>query len=52
MKKIVIIGASGFVGSAILQEAIHRDYMVNALVQNPEMINLLSENRSKVKADV
>lgn len=40
MKKIVIIGASGFVGSVILQEAIHRAYMVNALVQNPEMINL------------
>ncbi|MHB9142648.1 MAG: NAD(P)-dependent oxidoreductase, partial [Paludibacter sp.] len=28
MKKILLIGASGFVGSAILNEAINREYKV------------------------
>ena len=52
MKKIVLIGASGFVGSAILKEAINRDYKVTALVRNPEKITLRSENLTVIKADV
>jgi uncharacterized protein len=32
MKKIVLIGASGFIGSAILMEALDRGHIVTALV--------------------
>ena len=52
MKKIIIIGASGFVGSAILNEAINRNYEVTAIVRNPEKITLQSARLSVVKADV
>jgi len=52
MKKIVLIGASGFVGSAILNEAISRDYKVTAVVRNPEKIEIKNDNLTVVKADV
>ena len=31
VKKIVLIGASGFVGSALLNEALNRDFEVTAV---------------------
>ena len=37
MKKVVLIGASGFVGSAILNEALNRDFHVTAVVRNPKI---------------
>lgn len=52
MKKIVLIGASGFVGSAILNEALNRGLEVVALVRNPEKIAVANPNLTKVKADV
>ena len=33
--KIAVIGATGFVGSAILQEALDRGHDVTAIVRNP-----------------
>ena len=36
--KIVVIGATGFVGSAILQEALQRDHEVMAVVRDPEKL--------------
>lgn len=36
--KIVLIGATGFVGSAILKEALDRGIEVSAIVRNPEKI--------------
>lgn len=38
MKKIVLIGASGYVGSAILKEALHRGHEVVAVVRDPSKI--------------
>jgi len=38
--KIVVIGATGFVGSAILQEALQRGHEVTAIVRHPEKIKL------------
>ena len=38
--KLAIIGASGFVGSQLLKEALRRDYMVTGFVRNPEDITL------------
>ncbi len=40
MKKTALIGASGFVGSAILKELLSRGYEVEALVRNPENVKV------------
>lgn len=42
MEKIVLIGASGFVGSAIMEEALNRGHEVTAIVRNPDKIVLQS----------
>ena len=52
VKKIVLIGASGFVGSALLNEALNRDLEVTAVVRHPEKIKIENENLKVVKADV
>ena len=52
MKKVVIIGASGFVGSAILNEALNRGFHVTAVVRHPEKIKIENENLEAKKADV
>ncbi len=52
MKKIVLIGASGFVGSAILNEALNRGIKVTAIVRNPEGIKISNPDVTVVKADV
>ncbi|MBR0304054.1 MAG: NAD(P)H-binding protein, partial [Bacteroidales bacterium] len=36
MKNVVLIGATGFVGSAILNELIERGHKVTAIVRNLE----------------
>ncbi|PAU65139.1 3-beta hydroxysteroid dehydrogenase [Pseudomonas sp. PIC25] len=36
--KLALIGASGFVGSALLQEALERGHLVTAIVQHPEKL--------------
>lgn len=52
MKKIVLIGASGFVGSALLNEALNRGIEVTAVVRNPERVKISNSNLKIVKADV
>jgi putative NADH-flavin reductase len=52
MKKVVLIGASGFVGSALLREAIARGHQVVAVVRNPEKITMNHQNLELMKADV
>ncbi len=52
MKKIVLIGASGFVGSAILNEVLSRDIKVTAVVRNPEKIKISNPNLTIIKAAV
>lgn len=52
MKDIVLIGASGYAGSAILVEALNRGHKVTAVVRNPEKITLKNENLTVVKVDV
>ena len=37
-KNVLSIGATGFVGSAILQELVSRGHNVTALVRNPEKL--------------
>lgn len=52
MKKVALIGASGFVGTAILNELLSRGYEVTAIVRNPEKVSATSEKLDIVKADV
>jgi putative NADH-flavin reductase len=52
MKKIVLIGASGFVGSALLNEALVRGYYVKAIVRNPDKIKIDNSNLTIEKGDV
>lgn len=51
MKDIILIGASGFVGSAILEEALNRGHKVTALVRNPEKIQVNNENLTVLAVD-
>ena len=51
MKDFILIGASGFVGSAILEEALNRGHKVTALVRNPEKIQVKNENLTVLAVD-
>ncbi|WP_060874524.1 NAD(P)-dependent oxidoreductase [Myroides odoratus] len=48
MKNIVLLGASGFVGTALLQEALERNIQVTAVVRNPEKIAIQHPNLTVV----
>jgi Putative NADH-flavin reductase len=52
MENIAIIGASGFVGSALLKEALNRGHKVTAIVRNPEKISLSNQNLTVEQGDV
>lgn len=52
MKKTALIGASGFVGSAILNELLSRGYEVEALVRNPANVKVGNPNLIVKKVDV
>ena len=47
--KIALIGASGFVGSALLKEALDRGHEVTAIVRHPEKLTVASEAPSSKK---
>lgn len=49
--KVALIGASGFVGSAVLKELLSRGHQVTAIVRNPEKI-APAENLKAASADV
>ena len=50
-KKVLLIGATGFVGSAILNELVNRGHQVTAVVRNPEKL-IARKNVEIVAADV
>ena len=52
MKKTALIGASCFVGSAILKELLSRGYHVEALVRNPENVKVENTRLTVKKVDV
>lgn len=52
MKKTALIGASGFVGSAILTELLSRGYQVEALVRNPDNVKVENPLLTVKKVDV
>lgn len=49
--KIILIGSTGFVGSAILKEALNRGIQVTAIARNPGKLQV-QKNLEIVKADV
>ena len=51
MKDLVLIGATGFVGSAILNEALSRGHKVTAIARNVEKVTIKSENLTLLVAD-
>ena len=51
MSKIAIIGASGYVGTALLNEAVKRGHQVTALVRHPEKITENAHVKA-IRADV
>lgn len=52
MNKTALIGASGFVGGAILNELLSRGYKVEALVRNPSRITVENPDLTVKKVDV
>lgn len=52
MKKIALIGATGFVGSHLLQELLERGYEVTALARSVEKIETKSDKLKTVSIDV
>ena len=52
MNKVLIIGASGFIGSAILNEALSRGLEVTAVNRNPDKIAIEHPLLHKVKGDI
>ena len=52
MKNVVLIGASGFVGTAILNELLSRGHKVTGIVRNPASVTISDPNLEIVQADV
>ena len=50
--KISLIGATGFVGNAILNELLERNYQVNAISRNADKLTIENENLQKKSVDV
>lgn len=52
MKNVILIGASGFVGTAILNELLNRGHKVTAIVRDPTKVTASNPNLKVVQADV
>lgn len=52
MKNVVLIGASGFVGTAILNELLNRGHKVTAIVRDAKKMSVSNPNLTIVEADV
>jgi len=50
--KVAIIGASGFVGATVLQEALNRGHIVTAIVRHPQKLTVQHEHLTIKQADV
>ncbi len=52
MKKIALIGASGFIGSRLLKEALSRGHHVTGICRHPEKISISHPDLKGEKGDV
>lgn len=48
----LIIGGSGFIGSALVKEALSRDFSVTTLVRNPDKIQIKNQHLTVKKCDI
>jgi len=52
MGNILVLGASGFVGTAILNELLNRGHKVTAIVRDPAKVTASNPNLKVIQADV
>lgn len=52
MKKVVLIGATGFVGSILLNELLNRGHQVTAIVRNAAKVIVHNNNLTVAEADI
>ena len=52
MKNVVLIGATGYVGTALLNELLSRGHKVTAISRNASKVKIKNENLCVVEADV
>ena len=50
-KNVLLIGATGFVGSALLNELLNRGHQVTAIVRDAKKVKVQNENLTYVEAD-
>jgi len=50
--KIALVGATGFIGTAILQEALNRGHILTAMSRNPEKITIQHNSLHFLSVDV
>jgi putative NADH-flavin reductase len=50
--KVALIGATGFVGARLLQEALQRGHQVTAIVRDPSKLVVAHANLTVVKGDI
>ncbi|QOW10369.1 NAD-dependent epimerase/dehydratase family protein [Kaistella flava (ex Peng et al. 2021)] len=50
--KISLIGATGYVGNAILKELLERNYQVTAIARNTDKLNIENKNLQKKNIDI
>lgn len=50
--KLTVIGASGFVGSEVVKEALNRGHQVTAIIRHPEKVSVQNDHLSVVRGDV
>ncbi|SEO84346.1 NAD(P)-dependent oxidoreductase [Mucilaginibacter sp. OK283] len=50
--KLALIGATGFVGKAVLNEALQRGYEVTAIARNPQAAGINNDKLKTVTADI
>ncbi len=51
MKNVVLIGATGYVGKALLNELLSRGHKVTAIVRNPSKVEFKNDNLTIVEGD-
>ncbi|BDA77215.1 3-beta hydroxysteroid dehydrogenase [Leptospira kobayashii] len=50
--KLTLIGATGFIGSKVLEEALNRGYQITAVLRDPSKLSVEHKNLKKVKGDI
>lgn len=52
MDKVIVTGASGFIGTALMKRLLSEGYQVYAVIRNPGKISVKHDNLTIIKADI